>query len=82
MKSTIYLESIDPKRKRHRWYRIDAELILFGGVVRREWGRVGQKGRRVERELESYQEAILQIKRITQTRKKHGYKVLRNSVSF
>ena len=82
MRSVIYLESIDPKRNRHRWYRIDAELTLFGGVVRREWGRVGQKGRRIEHELKSYQEAVLQIKRIMQTRKKHGYKVLRNSVSF
>ncbi|MEA1867289.1 MAG: WGR domain-containing protein [Thermodesulfobacteriota bacterium] len=82
MKNTIYLESIDPKRNRHRWYRIDAELTLFGGVVRREWGRVGQKGRRVERTLESYQEAVLQIKRIMDVRKKHGYKVLRSSVSF
>ena len=82
MKSTIYLESIDPKRNRHRWYRIEAESTLFGGVVRQEWGRVGQKGRRIEHELESYQETVLQIKRIMQTRKKHGYKVLRNSVSF
>jgi len=82
MKSTIHLESIDPKRNRHRWYRIEAEVTLFGGVVRREWGRVGQKGRRIEHELESYHEAVLQIKRIMQTRKKHGYKILRNSVSF
>ena len=82
MKNTIYLESIDPKRNRHRWYRIDAELTLFGGVVRREWGRVRQKGRGVQHDIESYQEAVLQIKRIMDVRKKHGYKVLRNSVSF
>jgi len=65
MKSTIYLESIDPKRNRHRWYRIEAELTLFGGVIRREWGRVGQKGRGIQHDIESYQEAVLQIKRIT-----------------
>ena len=82
MKSTIYLESINPKRNRHRWYRIEAEVTLFGGVVRREWGRVGQKGRWIERELESYQEAVLQINRIMDVRKRHGYKVLRSSVSF
>ncbi|OEU82315.1 MAG: hypothetical protein BA865_01270 [Desulfobacterales bacterium S5133MH4] len=82
MRSVIYFESIDPKRNRHRWYRIGAELTLFGGVVRREWGRVGQKGRRVQHEFESYQEAILQIKRIMRTRKKHGYKILRNFVSL
>ena len=81
MKSTIYLESIDPKRNRHRWYRIEAEVTLFGGVVRREWGRVGQKGRRIERDIESYQEAIFQIKRIMDVRKKHGYRVLRSFVS-
>ena len=82
MKSTIYLESIDPKRNRHRWYRIEAELTLFGGVVRREWGRVGQKGRRIEHEIKSYQEAIFRVKRIIDTRKKHGYKVLRSSISL
>ncbi len=82
MKNTIYLESIDPKRNRHRWYRIEAEVTLFGGVVRREWGRVGQKGRRIEHELESYQEAVLQINRIMDIRKNHGYKVLRSSVSL
>ena len=79
MRSVIYFESIDPERNRHRWYRIDAELTLFGGVVRREWGRVGQKGRWVQHDVESYQEAVQQIKR---TRKKHGYKILRSSVSF
>jgi len=82
MRSVIYFESIDPGRNRRRWYRIDADVTLFGGVVRREWGRVGQKGRRIEHELKSYQEAIFQIKRIMQTRKKHGYKILRSSVSF
>ena len=82
MKSTIYLESIDPKRNRHRWYRIDAELTLFGGVIRREWGRIGQKGRGVQHDFETYPEAIFQIKRIVRTRKKHGYKVFRSSVSF
>jgi len=82
MKNTIYLESIDLKRNRHRWYRIEAEVTLFGGVVRREWGRVGQEGRRVEHDIKSYQEAVLQIKRIMDVRKKHGYKVLQSSVSL
>ena len=34
MKNTIYLESIDPKRNRHRWYRVEAVgLRPIGGVV-------------------------------------------------
>ena len=82
MKSTIYLKSIDPKRNQHRWYRIDAELTLFGGVIRREWGRVGQKGRGVQHDIKSYHEAVLQIKRILDVRKKHGYRVLQSSVSL
>lgn len=73
MHDRIYLVSIDETRNRHRWYRVTAEVSLFGGLVIREWGRLGQKGRRLERPCASYADAVAEVRRVLRLRERHGY---------
>jgi predicted DNA-binding WGR domain protein len=69
----VYLESIDPENNRARWYRITLERSLWEWQVVREWGRIGQKGKRLTRAVRDYQEAERMIQRLLAIRKKRGY---------
>jgi len=41
----IYFRSIDPARNRFRWYSLDLQPDLFGGVnLAHRWGRIGNHG--------------------------------------
>lgn len=45
-RAPIHLTRIDPTRNMARFYRLDVQPDLFGGVrLVREWGRIGQAGR-------------------------------------
>ncbi|MCB2181256.1 MAG: WGR domain-containing protein [Desulfobulbaceae bacterium] len=76
MKYKVYLESIDPKCNRARWYRLTATITLFGGAVTREWGRIGQKGRCHTLQVGSFTEAKRLVQRILRVRERHGYVVV------
>jgi predicted DNA-binding WGR domain protein len=42
----VHLTRIDPARNMRRFYRLDVQPDLFGGVsLVREWGRIGRAGR-------------------------------------
>jgi predicted DNA-binding WGR domain protein len=42
----LHLRRIDPARNMRRFYRLDIEPDLFGGVLlMKEWGRIGARGR-------------------------------------
>jgi predicted DNA-binding WGR domain protein len=42
----VELRRIDPARNMRRFYRLDVQPELFGGVsLVREWGRIGRAGR-------------------------------------
>ena len=42
------VSSIDPARNMHRFYRLDVQPDLFGGVLLvKEWGRIGAQARMV-----------------------------------
>jgi predicted DNA-binding WGR domain protein len=74
VRNRIYLESIDEEQNRRRWYRLSAEVDLFGGVVVCEWGRIGRRGRRLEKACATYREARKEIRRILRIRERHGYR--------
>ncbi len=41
----MYFRSIDPSANRFRWYSLEIQPCLFGGVdLIRRWGRIGQHG--------------------------------------
>jgi len=43
----VELRRIDPARNMSRFYRLDVQPDLFGGVLlMKEWGRIGAQGRR------------------------------------
>ena len=42
----LHLRRIDPSRNMRRFYRLDMQPDLFGGVLlMKEWGRIGARGR-------------------------------------
>jgi predicted DNA-binding WGR domain protein len=42
----LHLRRIDPARNMRRFYRLDMQPDLFGGVLLvKEWGRIGVRGR-------------------------------------
>ena len=46
--SAVHLRRIDPKRNMRRFYRLDVQPDLFGGVLLfKEWERIGARGRMV-----------------------------------
>ena len=46
--SAVHLRRIDPTRNMRRFYRLDVQPDLFGGVLLfKEWGRIGARGRMV-----------------------------------
>ena len=50
--SAVHLRRIDDARNMRRFYRLDVQPDLFGGVLLvKQWGRIGAQGRMVD---ESY----------------------------
>jgi hypothetical protein len=43
--NAVHLRRTDPTRNMHRFYRLDVQPDLFGGVLpMKEWGRIGAQG--------------------------------------
>jgi predicted DNA-binding WGR domain protein len=52
--SVVHLRRIDPTRNMRRFYRLDVQPDLFGGVLLvKEWGRIGARGRTVAERYDS-----------------------------
>ena len=50
--TALNLRRVDPARNMSRFYRLDVQPDLFGGVLLvKEWGRIGAHGRAVGRAL-------------------------------
>jgi len=46
--NAVHLRRINPTRNMHRFYRLDVQPDLFGGVLLvKEWARIGAQGRMV-----------------------------------
>lgn len=75
-KKEIIMFSIDLKRNRRRYYRL--ELTNLKGVgtaeVTREWGRIGRKGRTEKRPFASAAEAEHYYETVLKLRRRRGYK--------
>jgi predicted DNA-binding WGR domain protein len=77
----IYLQSIDPTANRRRWYSLQLQPCLFGGVdlIHRR-GRLGQSGgaARVSY-LADEGTAAATIARTVRRRERHDYRPTRSS---
>lgn len=68
------LTRIDPDLNMRRFYRIDAQPDLFGGVqVIREWGRIGSRGQRLSRWYATDAEAADHADSLRDLKLRRGY---------
>ncbi len=52
--TAVELHRIDPTQNMRRFYRLDMQPDLFGGVLLvRQWGRIGAQGRSVAEHFDS-----------------------------
>jgi predicted DNA-binding WGR domain protein len=62
--NAVHLRRVDPARNMSRFYRLDVQPDLFGGVLLvKEWGRIGAQGRMVAESYESETLAAVALQR-------------------
>jgi predicted DNA-binding WGR domain protein len=72
--TALHLRRIDPARNMCRFYRLDVQPDLFGGVLLvKEWGRIGAQGRMVAEPYESEDLAAVALKRQAERKRRRGY---------
>ena len=72
--TALHLRRIDPSRNMCRFYRLDVQPDLFGGVLLvKEWGRIGAEGRIVAEPYESEALAADALQRHADRKRRRGY---------
>jgi predicted DNA-binding WGR domain protein len=72
--TALHLRRIDPARNMRRFYRLDIEPDLFGGVLLvKEWGRIGARGRMVAESYDSADLAAAAMQRHADSKRRRGY---------
>jgi predicted DNA-binding WGR domain protein len=73
----IYLERHDPEKNLHRFYQMHVVPGIFGDwSLVREWGRVGSPGTVRKEWFESMEEAMIASEKLSEVKRKKGYKKL------
>ena len=69
-----HLRRGDDSRNMRRFYRLDVQPDLFGGVLlMKEWGRIGARGRMVAERYDSEALAADALQRHADRKKRRGY---------
>jgi len=72
--NAVHLRHIDPTRNMRRFYRLDVQPDLFGGVLLvKEWGRIGTRGRMVAESYDSEALAADALQKHAEQKRKKGY---------
>jgi predicted DNA-binding WGR domain protein len=72
--NALHLRRIDPVRNMCRFYRLDVQPDLFGGVLLlKQWGRVGTQGRMMMEFFESEALALAALQRQADCKRRRGY---------
>jgi predicted DNA-binding WGR domain protein len=72
--TAVQLRRVDPARNMRRFYRLDMQPDLFGGVLLvKEWGRIGAHGRTVAERFDSEPLAADALQRQAERKKRRGY---------
>jgi predicted DNA-binding WGR domain protein len=72
--NSVDLRRVDPSRNMRRFYRLDVQPDLFGGVLlMKEWGRIGAQGRIVAERYDSADLALAAMMRHTERKRRKGY---------
>jgi len=70
----VHLRRIDPTRNMRRFYRLDLQPDLFGGVLlMKAWGRIGARGRIVVEPYETEALATAALQRHADRKRRRGY---------
>jgi predicted DNA-binding WGR domain protein len=70
--TAVHLRRIDPARNMRRFYRLDVQPDLFGGgLLVKEWGRIGVHGRMVAESCDT--EAAAALQRQADRKRRRGY---------
>jgi len=74
MSSPIILRRVDPTQNMARFYRIQMQPTLFGGVtVIREWGRIGQAGTCRHDQYDTAEIAQSALEKLWRSKLRRGY---------
>lgn len=72
--TAVHLRRIDPARNMRRFYRLDVQPDLFGGVLLvRQWGRIGAHGRTVAEHFEDMALALAAVAQHRARKSRRGY---------
>jgi predicted DNA-binding WGR domain protein len=72
--TALHLRRVDFARNMCRFYRLDVQPDLFGGVLLvKEWGRIGAQGRMVAESYESETLAAVALQRQAERKRRRGY---------
>jgi predicted DNA-binding WGR domain protein len=70
----VFLRRIDHTRNMQRFYRLDVQPDLFGGVLLvKQWGRIGTRGRIVDESYQSEALAADAMQRQAERKRRRGY---------
>jgi predicted DNA-binding WGR domain protein len=70
----LHLRRIDPACNMCRFYRLDMQPDLFGGVLlMKEWGRIGTRGRIMAERYDSEALAADALQRQAARKRRRGY---------
>jgi predicted DNA-binding WGR domain protein len=72
--AVMNLRRIDPERNMRRFYRLDVQPDLFGGVLlMKQWGRIGARGRVTAERYDTPALAIAALQRQADRKRRRGY---------
>ena len=70
----VHLRRIDDARNMRRFYRLDMQPDLFGGVLLvKQWGRIGTGGRIVDESYDSEDLATDAMRKQADRKRRRGY---------
>jgi predicted DNA-binding WGR domain protein len=72
--TALHLRRVDPARNMHRFYCLDVQPDLFGGVLLvKEWGRIGARGRMVAERYDTEALAAAALQCQAERKRRRGY---------
>ena len=70
----IELRRIDPAKNMRRFYRLDMQPDLFGGIfLMKQWGRMGTRGRIMAERFDDADQAAIALSRQFSRKQRRGY---------
>jgi predicted DNA-binding WGR domain protein len=73
--NAVILHRIDPTQNMARFYALDVQRDLFGGILLvRQWGRIGTHGRIAQEMFSTEAQAIAALREYADSKRQRGYR--------